>query len=129
MPKAEASVTPARALGTTLRTYQVGLKQPPPCRFVPWAMHTEGQRTLLTWRIDALYYEPKIRSTCDIFRGPGDHLHTFQVGLKQPQPRRLCPERVKGCQTRANYPASGADRRPVTFFEVSKHLPHPCQGP
>ena len=46
---------------------------PPPCRFVPWAMHTEGQRTRLTWRIDALYNEPKVRSTCDIFRGLEDH--------------------------------------------------------
>ena len=73
MPKAEAHVTPARALGTTLRTYQVDLKQPPPCRFVPWAMHKEGQRTLLTWRIDASYIEPKVRSTCDIFRAPGGH--------------------------------------------------------
>ncbi len=41
--RSEAFDTPAGVLGTTLCTYQVGLKQPPPRRIEPWAMHIEGK--------------------------------------------------------------------------------------
>jgi hypothetical protein len=70
--------------------------------FVPWAMHTEGQR--LTKK-KGPNTPPHERDQCPVppRRSPeasvspsgslGTALHTYQVGLKQPPPRRLCPGR------------------------------------
>ncbi len=87
--------------------------------FVPWAMHAERKRQTKK-RLNTPPHERDQRSVPPR-RSPeasvspsgslGTALHTYQVGLKQPLPRRLCPGRYtprgsKVDKIRANCPIS-----------------------
>ncbi len=96
----EESDTPARALGTTIHTYHVGLKQPPPRRLCPgrYTQRVKVDEIRANYPASGggsthrtLYQRPKAFVTR--FGALETTLHTYQVRLKKPPDRRLCPWR------------------------------------